>query len=457
MPLFPPLSLPSPADDPSPLPQAYESTAPAAEDYPSLASPLAVEVAIAGGGITGLSAALHLAEAGVRVAVLERRAVAHGASGRAFGNVVPYAKHQHGHILKHFGAEAGQRIVEALAAGPAAVYGLARKHGIDCEAVQNGLIFAAHNRAAEAPLRERADYWRARGGGVDFLDGAETARLTGTTYYGASVLDRRGGTINPLAYTRGLARAAAKAGAAIFEGTPVGSIERHGKRWRLRTEGGCVEAERVLICASAYIGALHPALARCFVPMRAYQLVSRPVSPNLLAAILPGGQTLTDTRRLFSGVRVVAGGRIHVSADGPVFDAAAAPFADQSTDRIRALYPEIGTIDWEEAWTGWVAVTQDEYPRVHELAEGLWTAYGYSGRGIAFGTLLGRQLAWHAAPHAAPHAHGGDPAAAFFPVTPAAPIFGHALARPALSVFMGYLRWRDRRDLAGAGRRQADR
>jgi glycine/D-amino acid oxidase-like deaminating enzyme len=426
------------------LPHAYTRTSPAAAPYPRLGEALAVEVAVVGGGITGLSAALHLAEAGARVAVLERRGVAHGASGRAFGNVVPYAKHQHGHILKHFGATTGQRIVDALAAGPAYVYGLVARHGIACEAVQNGLIFAAHDRGAEASLRARADYWRSRGGGVDLLDAAETKRLTGTGYYSASVLDRRGGTINPLAYTRGLARAAAKAGAAIFEETPVAAIERRGQAWRLCTEDGTVDAERVLICTNAYTGELHAALARCFVPMRAYQLVSRPISPNLLASILPGGQTLTDTRRLFSGIRVVAGGRLHVSADGPVFDAAAAPFADQSTERIRALYPEIGTIDWEEAWTGWVAVTRDEYPRIHRLADGLWTAYGYSGRGIAFGTLLGRQLAHHC--------RGRDPDAAFFPVTPAAPIFGHALARPALSLFMNWLRRRDRRELARAGR-----
>jgi glycine/D-amino acid oxidase-like deaminating enzyme len=444
MPPPPPLSLPSPGDDPSPLPDAYARTAPAADTYPRLGGTLAVEVAVVGGGITGLSAALHLAEADASVAVLEQRGVGHGASGRAFGNVVPYAKHQHDHILKHFGAVAGQRIVDALAASPAYVYGLVQRHGIDCEAVQNGLIFAAHDRAAEASLRARADYWRSRGGGVDLLDAGETKQLTGTGYYNASVLDRRGGTINPLAYTRGLARAAVKADAAIFEETPVVSIERRGQGWRLRTDGGAVDAEQVLICTNAYTGGLHAALSRCFVPMRAYQLVSRPLSPNLLASILPGGQTLTDTRRLFSGVRVVAGGRLHVSADGPVFDAAAAPFAAQSTERIRALYPEIGTIDWEEAWTGWVAVTRDEYPRVHRLADGMWTAYGYSGRGIAFGTLLGRQLAHHC--------RGGDPDAAFFPVTPAAPIFGHALARPALSLFMTWLRWRDRRDLARAGR-----
>ena len=437
-------SLPSPAEDASPLPEAYARSAPDPPLYPRLAEDLSVPVAIIGAGITGLSAALHLAEAGAAPVVLERRRVAEGASGRAFGNVVPYAKHQHDHILQHFGAAAGGRIIDALAAGPDVVYGLVQRHGIACDAVRNGLIFAAHDKAAEGGLRARAAYWQARGGGVDFLGPEETARLTGTRYYEASVLDRRGGTINPLAYTRGLAAAARKAGAGIHERTPVTAIEPHGAGWRLRTESGTVDAERVLICANAYLGHLHRGLARAFVPMRAYQLVSRPLSPNLLAGILPGGQTLTDTRRLFSGVRVVAGGRIHVSADGPVFDHRAAPDAAQSTARIRALYPQIGPVDWAEAWTGWVAVTRDEYPRVHQLAKGLWTAYGFSGRGIAFGTLLGRQLAFYV--------HRGDPAAAFFPVTPAAPIFGHALARPTLSLFMRYLRWRDRRDLARAGR-----
>jgi len=446
-------AFPTPADDPSPPPDAYARSAPPRQPFPRLAGYVAAPVAIVGGGITGLSAALHLAEAGVRPVVLERGQVAQGASGRAFGNVVPYAKHQHDHILKHFGREAGQRIVDALAAGPDAVYGLIAKHGIDCEAVRNGLIFAAHDRASEAALRARAAYWEGRGGGVDFLGAAETARLTGTRYYDASVLDGRGGTVNPLAYTRGLAAAAAQAGARIHEGNAVTALERRGDGWRLRTAGGSVDTACVLLCANAYAGGLHRALAHSFVPMRAYQLVSRPLSPNLTAAILPGGQTLTDTRRLFSGVRMLPSGHLHVSADGPVFDIGGQPFAAQAADRIRALFPEIGfghgSGDWAGSWAGWVAVTRDEYPRVHALDDGLWTAFGYSGRGIAFGTLLGRQLAVLA------QGQDGDPAHVFFPVTPAAPIAGHAFARPALSLFMSYLRWRDRRDLARAGRTPA--
>ncbi len=111
-------ALPSPAEDPSPPPDAYARSAPACPAFPRLAGDVTAPVAIVGGGITGLSAALHLAEAGVRPVVLERGQVAQGASGRAFGNVVPYAKHQHDHILGHFGRDAGQRVVDALAAGP---------------------------------------------------------------------------------------------------------------------------------------------------------------------------------------------------------------------------------------------------------------------------------------------------------------------------------------------------
>ena len=439
-----PWFLPSPNADPSPLPDAYGREDTPSSGFHPLDRDVSAQVAIVGGGITGLSAALHLAEAGIGTVVLERGRVAHGASGRAFGNVVPYAKHPHDHILKRFGPEIGQRVVDTIASGPDVVYGLVERLGIDCAAVRNGLIFAAHTPDAERALHARADYWQSRGGAVEMLDAAETERLTGTRYYDASLIDHRGGTINPLAYTRGLGDGAARAGATLCEDSAVTDIERRPDGWRLRTAGGTVDAETVLLCANAYVGDLHRAVARSFVPMRAYQLVSRPLSPNLTASILPGGQTLTDTRRLFSGIRVLPGGRLHVSADGPIFGGAGAPYEEESRRRIEALYPDIGSLDWEEAWTGWVAVTRDEYPRVHELADGLWTAYGYGGRGIAFGTLLGRQLAAQAA--------GGDPAHIFFPVTRAAPIFGHLFARPALNVFMSYLRWRDRRDLARSGR-----
>jgi glycine/D-amino acid oxidase-like deaminating enzyme len=127
--------------------------------------------------------------------------------------------------------------------------------------------------------------------------------------------------------------------------------------------------------------------------MRAYQLVSKPLGEHARTSILPEGQPLTDTRRLFSGVRRHADGRIHVSADGPVFDMNGEPNVKKVNRRMATIFPHLGPLEWEHQWAGWVGMTYDLNPHLHELAPGLWAALGYSGRGIAMATMMGRDLA----------------------------------------------------------------
>ncbi len=150
-----------PSKDRADPPRVYaERAAP-----PPAATPLEKEtrtgIAVIGAGYTGLSAALHLAETGADVAVLEARQVGWGASGRAFGQVVPYLKHGTAEILAHFGAERGQRIIDAVAAGPELVFSLIERHAITCDAVRTGLIFAVHAPAGKAGL-EMPDIGRVR-------------------------------------------------------------------------------------------------------------------------------------------------------------------------------------------------------------------------------------------------------------------------------------------------------
>jgi glycine/D-amino acid oxidase-like deaminating enzyme len=122
-------------------------------------------------------------------------------------------------------------------------------------------------------------------------------------------------------------------------------------------------------------------------------MVSGPLGDNLRRSILPGGQALTDTRRLFSGVRVLPDGRLHVSLDGPTFGPEAPPDIEKLKARLARLFPHLGRVTWEEAWSGFVAMTPDHFPRVHVLAPNLYAGLGYSGRGIAAATLVGSELA----------------------------------------------------------------
>ena len=149
------------------------------------------------------------------------------------------------------------------------------------------------------------------------LYGDALAALTGTAFYRARLNDLRGFCLNPLAYARGLARAALEAGARVFERSPALGLRRVSAGWLLRTAAGEVLADQVVIATDAYTGDLWPGLGRSLVPLRGYQLVSRPLPAHLLSTVLPGGQALTDTRRLYSGIRLHADGRLHVSVDGP--------------------------------------------------------------------------------------------------------------------------------------------
>ena len=303
------------------LPPTYLRTAP---DFgaPPLTEAVSVDVAVVGGGYTGLSTALHSRQAGLSVAVLEARTVGWGGSGRAFGQVVPYAKHDHAHVLRTFGPEHGNRLIDGLGSGPDVVFDLIARHAISCEADRTGLIFAAHTQAAALELEAKARFLQARGVAAEVLDASGTERLIGSRYYRMALLEPRGGTINPLAYARGLARAAGAEGAQIFEQSRATAIRREGRRWLVETQDGQVRASFVVLATDAYTDDLWPGLSQTLIPLRAYQIVSAPLSDNLARSILPGGHPLTDTRRLYSGIRKRADGRLHLSVDGPAFDIA---------------------------------------------------------------------------------------------------------------------------------------
>lgn len=425
----------APLDDARPPPEIYtRGVAPVATSG-ALREGRRVNVAVIGGGLTGISAALHLAEAGGDVALLEAKDIGWGASGRAFGQVVPYLKHDHTGIIAHFGADRGNALIDAAAGGPDFVFGLIERHRIACDVVRTGLLFAAHAAAGRRSLEGRTRYWEARGAPVRMLDSQATQAAIGSTAYAASCLDERGGHLNPFAYVSGLARAAVRAGATVHSHSPVRAIRRDGGLWRVGTTEGELRADTIIIGTNAYSDALWPGLRESVVPMRGHALVSRPLSDNARATILPGGQPMTDTRHLFSGVRVLADGSLHASSDGPAFGPESDAFRRKTAARIALLFPVLGKPEWRETWSGWVAMTRDQFPHYHELAPGAFAALGYSGRGLAAASLAGRDLA------ALAGGHGRD--GLTFPLSPLRAIPAHAFAPGLLAGLVWWYRVRD--------------
>ncbi len=386
-----------PLSDRSPPPAVYVRAAPEAPPSAPLDGPGRAQVAVIGGGFTGLSTALHLAQAGVQVAVLEAKEIGWGASGRAFGQVVPYLKISESMILDHYGAERGPAIIDAVAAGPDLVFGLIETHHIDCWAVRTGLLFAAHAPAGRRGLERRAAYWHRRDVALELLEGAKCAEAIGSSLYPTALLDRRGGHLNPFAYARGLARAAVDAGAVIHTRTPVRGLKRRDGLWFVDARSGGIAADAVVVATNAYTpqgsGGLWPGLRESLVPVRGYGFVSAPLSHNLRHTILPGRQSLTDTRRLLSAVRMLPDGRLHASGRGPIGGPELPPDWRGVNARVTRLFPQLDRVAWEQGWTGWMAMNTDHVPRLHELAPGVFAGLGYNGRGIAAATMLGRDLA----------------------------------------------------------------
>jgi glycine/D-amino acid oxidase-like deaminating enzyme len=352
---------------------------------------------VIGAGYTGLSAALHLAQRGASVLVLDAHEPGWGASGRNNGQVVAALKHEPHEIEQRFGKERGAALIRAIGEGPDLVLGLIRRYGMECAARRSGILTAAHSQPSLTDLKRRVEIWNARSAPLRLLSRPEMEEATGTGVYAGGCFDPRGGAINPLGYARGLARAVIAEGGAIRQKARVRAIRRSGTRWRVATERSDITAETVIIGTNAYTGAFWPGLHKTFLPVRTPQLVSQPLGNNLAKSILPGGQIMSDTRYLTIGVRLHADGRLHLGGGngtaGTESDALYAPLAEQA----RRLFPQLGELHWEYRWTGFMAMTPDRYPRLFELAPGVAAALGYSGRGICTATIMGRELARWAA------------------------------------------------------------
>lgn len=415
----------------------WSSTAAPAPETPPLKGDRRADVCIVGGGFTGLSAALHLAEAGVDTVLVEAEHPGFGASGRNHGQVVPgYSKHSPDEIAAKLGKERGEALNRWVQDSAALVFDLIRRHGIDCDAVHKGWLMPAHNAERLAIARAKHDQWAARGAAVEFLDRDQTADITGSPHYIGAWMHRGGGNIQPLGYTRGLARAAQKAGAAIHGASPALSIERGGGYWRVKTPGGTVTAEKAVLATNAYGGDLWPALARSIVPVRLFQSATAPLSDNIARSILPQGHSISDSRRALWSFRKDRDGRLVVGA-APLFTAGVRGSVNRIVgDHIKMVFPQVGEIRLEHIWDGRVAVTTDRLPHLHELAEGLYAGLGYSGRGIAMATGMGKVLAERVL--------GKPPAELPFPTMPVRPLPLHALSIPLARLTIAWHRWQDR-------------
>jgi glycine/D-amino acid oxidase-like deaminating enzyme len=399
-------------------PSLYADTAVAPTPTPPLDADRNVPVAIIGGGFTGLSTALHLAEQGVQATVLEAQEPGWGASGNNGGQVNPGLKHDPDQIESDFGPELGRRMIEFSYGTTNFTLDLIRRYQIPCEARQNGTLRAAYNAASAAAIENTAKQCIRRGMPVTLLDAAKMREMTGTDRYLCAMWDARGGDLHPLSYARGLARAAIAAGAAVYGETPALSLRRDGARWRIETPRAVVHAEKVLLATNGFTDDLWPALRRTIVPVFSSIAATAPLSDDVARAIMPTRSVLYESGHITVYYRIDQRNRLLMGGRGPMRWIRKPTDVSYFIRYAERLWPQLKGGAWTHGWNSRLAITADHYPHVHEPAENLLISLGCNGRGVALSTAMGAQLARRLI--------GGAKAEIDMPVTGIKPIAMHA-------------------------------
>ncbi len=371
----------------------YQDTAEPAVPTQQLDGHVQTDVAVVGGGITGLSTALHLAEQGVGVVLLEAEEPGWGASGRNGGQVNPGLKHDPDEVERKFGRDLGGRMNAFAGGAPAFVFDLIRRHAIRCDARQNGTLRAAIGAKHAARVCATAEQFARRGAPVEILEGASLERSTGTARYRVAMLDRRGGDLNPLSFARGLARAALGAGAAVHGGTRALGMKKAGAVWQIDTTAGIVSAHRVVLATNGYTDDLWPNLRCTIVPLFGAIAATEALPDAIARGIMPSRAVLYESGTVTVYYRVDSGGRLLIGGRGPMREIAAVSAIPHLLAHARALWPALAQTRWTHGWGGRLAMTTDQYPHIHEPADGVLVCLGYNGRGVAMAAAMGAQLA----------------------------------------------------------------
>lgn len=421
----------------------WDATAGAATETHPLDTSVSSDVCIVGGGYTGLSAALHLAQAGASVVLLEAHTPGWGASGRNGGQIIPYWKVEHWKVARQYGALMADRTAEWASGFVSLVFELIKAHGIDCNASVSGWIQPAHSYELLRVQERRAREFQAKGEDVYVVDAATARELLGTAWYKGAYVDRRGARLHPLSFARGLARAAAAAGARICSTTPALELRKSGDRWSAVTPTGTVSAGTVLLCANAYADAdgrrpLIDNAANAVVPLNSYMIATEPLAASVRQCILPKGETAADFKKLMHHFRIEADGRLLFGGRGGLWSSDEPSAYSPLIHALATIFPQLKDVPIEYRWSGKVAITADGSPHFHRPAPNVWVATGCNGRGVGMCTAAGKLLS---------ELIGGLPdSQSPMPITELRALPFHRLRLLGAQAALWYKGWQDRRD-----------
>ncbi|HEV2701186.1 MAG TPA: FAD-binding oxidoreductase [Steroidobacteraceae bacterium] len=417
-------------------PTYYAAASGSAPPRPALTGTQRCDVCVVGGGIAGTSAALHLAERGLAVILLEAQQVGWGASGRSGAQVLPGVAAGQDKVEKLIGAADARKVWEISVEGVRLVRELITRHGIDGQFVAGHLLTAVKPRH-ETELRAHAAELQQRYGyeGVRYLPRDEVRSIIDSDRYLGALFDPNAGHIQPLNYTLGLAAAAERRGARIFEGTRA--LDFSGRApVRVRTQGGEILCRQLVLCGNVYLGATAPQLQSRIMAVGTCIVASEPLGAALAQSLITNNAAVSDMNwvldyfRRSPDHRLLFGGRVTYAGFDPDRIAAA------TRARMRLVFPQLRNIKIDFAWGGQVDITRNRAPDFGRLNPDVYYLQGFSGHGIALAGMAGKLASEAIAGDAgrfdvfARIPHGGFPG-------------GQWLRRPALVLAMMYYRIKD--------------
>ena len=358
--------------------------------------PAKADVVVIGGGYTGMSAALRLAQQGAKVALLESQTLGWGASSRNGGQVLVGLKHGLEDVIKQLGRERARQLYLDSIRSIECVEQLVAAEKIDCDYVRCGYIEAAYKPAHfESFKRVQEVLEREVGHKTHVLPKSEMAAELASDFYHGVLVDERSGMLQPAKYMFGLALAAERAGADLHEQSAVAEIEKASGGFTVKTARGAIRTQDVFVATNGYTGRATPNLQRRIIPIGSYIIATEPHKPEVAQRLIPHNRAVFDTKnflyyfRLSPDNRLVFGGRA-------AFFPASTNTVRQSADILRSdmvkVFPELAKTKVDYAWGGTLGFTFDIYPHAGQL-DGLWYALGYAGHGVAMATYLGQQMA----------------------------------------------------------------
>ena len=371
----------------------WENTSEEKEIFSDHLKSQTTDLLIVGGGFTGCSAALEAAKHGARVTLLECQTIGFGGSGRNVGLVnaglwLPPKK-----IISILGEKHGEKLISALGSAPDLVFSIIEDNKIKCDPKRNGTLHCAHSEKGMEYLIERFKQGELFKEPLTMIDKTETENKVGSSKFIGSLHDSRAGTIQPLAYCRGLARKAKELGIKIYEKSRVSHFRKQNGIWKTYVRGIEIKSKYLLLAMNAYQDLDKPYNMGKFSTVYYSQFATRPLNSNEMSAILPGKEGCWDTATIMSSFRVDDAGRLIIGTMGNTDGLGKYVHLNWAKKKLKDLFPFLPDVEFDYQWSGKIAMTKDHIPKIVNFEENALSCFGYSGRGIAPGTLFGKACA----------------------------------------------------------------